>query len=73
MRRTTSALIRVTTTRERGKRPVIEITLPERILKDIKRDRPEEMVLNLGPKESVRITNEAFKKILTEMYERRRR
>jgi len=69
----TTALIKVTSTQERGKRPVVEITLPERVVRHIRSLRATEMKLNLGPNESIRIDAEAFKRIIEETYAKHRR
>ena len=42
----------------------MEISLPERVMKEIKRVRPENVVLNLGPNESVTISSDEFKRVL---------
>lgn len=67
----TTALIKVSSRKEPGKAPVIEVTLPERITRLIRSARPGEVKLNLGPNESVRISADAFKRIIEETYRRR--
>jgi hypothetical protein len=64
----TTALIQVRSTQERGKKPVIEITLPERLTRLIRSTRAGEMRLNLGPDESIRISADAFRRVIEETY-----
>ena len=54
---------------------MMEIDLPDRIMREIQRVRPEDVVLNLGLKEgqSVTISSDVFKKILEESIRRRRK
>lgn len=67
----TTALIKVSSTQERGKKPVIEITLPERLTRLIRSARAGEVKLNLTKTESIRIDADAFRRIIEETYAKR--